>query len=70
VGERAALVGLAMLLGPLGQAGQKAMGQSAAQHCAPRFLIFVFFYNSRNSYKPRKYVENTIRLRKIQNKLL
>jgi hypothetical protein len=29
---------------PLGQAGPKAVGQSAAQHCAPRFLIFISFY--------------------------
>jgi hypothetical protein len=62
------LAGPAALPRPLDQAGPKAMGQSAAQHCAPWLLIFIFFYISRKSNKLIKYIENAIPLRKINIK--
>jgi hypothetical protein len=57
---RAALAGSAALPRSLGQAGPKSVGQSAAQHCAPRFSIFISFYISRKSNKLQNCVENTI----------
>jgi hypothetical protein len=59
---RVTLAGPAVLLVPLGQAGPKAVGQSAAQHCAPRFSIFIFFYISRKSIKLQKCLGNESKL--------
>jgi hypothetical protein len=51
---------------PLGQAGPKAVGQSAAQHSAPRFLIFISFYIFRKSNELQNFVENTILIGKYE----
>jgi hypothetical protein len=49
----------------------QGLGLKPAQHCAATiFLFFIFFYNFRNLCKFLKYVENIIRLGKIQNKFL
>jgi hypothetical protein len=34
------------------------------------FLFFISYYNSKNSYKLLKYVENAIKLKKVWNKFL
>jgi hypothetical protein len=66
VGEPGPAMPLSLPL--LGQVGPKTVGQSAAQHCTPRFSIFIFFYISRKLNKLLKYIENAIQLRKIKIK--
>jgi hypothetical protein len=50
---------------PLGQNIAASPWAKASPTLCVDFWYFIFFYNFRNSYKLLKYIENTIKLRKI-----